>query len=61
MSNRAGQIDRIVGSQGLNVVMVSYTGSRLLVWVLSPGGWGLGEEDQEGRLLWRRRDSTGKA
>ena len=31
------QIERIVGCQDLDVVVVSYTGSRLLVWVLSPG------------------------
>ena len=30
------QIDSIVGSQGHDVVVLSYTGSRLLVWVLSP-------------------------
>ena len=43
------QIDRIVGSQGLDVVMISYTGSRLLVWVLSP------EEGGEGNGVWGRR------
>ena len=37
-----GQIERIVGSQQLDVVVVSYTGSRLLVWVLSPGEFGEG-------------------
>ena len=31
------QMERIVAAQPLDVVVVSYTGSRLLVWVLSPG------------------------
>ena len=41
-----GQMERIVGSQSLDVVVVSYTGSRLLVWVLSPGTERVGEEGQ---------------
>ena len=40
------QINQIVASQDLDVVLVSYTGSRLLVWVLSPGeGEGEGERE----------------
>ena len=31
------QIVSVVGSQELDVVVLSYTGARLLVWVLSPG------------------------
>ena len=41
------QINQIVASQDLDVVLVSYTGSRLLVWVLSPGE---GEREREGEV-----------
>ena len=43
------QINQIVASQDLDVVLVSYTGSRLLVWVLSPG-----EGEREGEREVRR-------
>ena len=39
------QINKIVAMQDIDVVMVSYTGSRLLVWVLSPGETETGERD----------------
>ena len=41
-----GQMERVVGSQALDVVVVSYTGSRVLVWVLSPGTERVGDEGQ---------------
>ena len=39
------QINRIVGLQDLDVVVVSYTGCRLLVWILSPVRTETGERE----------------
>ena len=47
------QIDRIVGSQDLDVVMVSYTGSRLLVWVMSPQGGDAGERKKVRKAMFQ--------